>query len=542
MKKLIFLFFLFVCNETFTQSNLAFDTIRLSDSILQSYTNPKEPGLAVAVIENGKVIYQNSKGMADLSNNIRITDSSTFNIASVSKQFTALLALIAEEEGKLSLQDSISRYLPELENLPYEITIEQLTNHTHGLPNYSDLIDMIGYNIGDPLSNNFAVETMLNVETVNFKPGTQYQYGNSGYILLAEILKRVYKKDFSILINEKIFEPLNMTQSNVIDNPNTIIENKAISYTTESGNYIEYSNRQMESGSSNIYTSLNDMIKWTINFQNPKVGSSIQMNKLWVQTVSFSKDSDLGYGMGLISETYKGLETVFHGGGTAGYRAYILHVPKHNLSIVTLGNQNGFDGLLIVQDLLRNYLGEYFTEPELYNVSYSPEELKEFEGTYEIHPGQYWTIRSDDENLYFGGNTEPLPLVGQRKFEFIYLPTAYLTFDSNYMYFRIADFNYPCKKVRLNQPVLDLKELQKYIGVYKNESFNVFYELSIIENKLVATQTSNGQIVLSPLSRMTFFADAPLGVLNFQTNQEGEVNGFILDGQNFKNIEFKKVN
>lgn len=541
MNKIILLVVLLAFNETFAQTNLVSDNVAVSDSILESYTNPQEPGMAIAVIRNGKVIYKNTKGIADLSNNLIITDSSTFNIASVSKQFTALLTLIAEEEGKLSLQDNISQYLPELENLPYKITIEQLTNHTHGLPNYSDLIQMIGFSLEDPVSNDQAVKTMLSIESVNFEPGTQYQYGNSGFILLAEILKRVYEKPFSLLLKEKIFEPLNMSRTSVIDNPNTIIHNKAKSYTKKGDTYIEYNNRQMECGSSNIHTTLNDMIKWAINFQNPKVGTQSQMNQLMTKTISFSKDSDLGYGLGLISETYKGLRTVFHGGGTAGYRAYILHVPKHNFSIITLGNQESFDGLLIVQDLLTIYLEDFIVEPEHVNLSYTSEEMKEFEGTYKLHPGQYWTINADEKNLYFGGDSKPLPLIGNRKFEFIYLPTSYFTFHSNSMYWRIADFNYHCEKIRLNRPVLDEKELGKYVGVYKNESFNVFYELSIFENNLVATHLTNGRITLSPLSKNSFSAGSPLGELNFQLNQEGEVNGFVLDGQNYNNIKFIKL-
>ncbi len=541
MNKIILLTLLLAFNYSFAQTILGSKNVAVSDSILESYTNSQEPGIAIAVIQNGKVIYKKSKGIADLSNNLSITDSSAFNIASVSKQFTALLTLIAEEEGKISLQDNIAKYLPELKHLPYKITIKQLANHSHGLPNYSDLIEMIGFGLEYPISNDQAVQTMLSIESVNFKAGTQYQYGNSGFMLLAEILKRVYKKPFPMLLKEKIFEPLNMTQTAVIDNPNTIIKNKTKSYTKNGDTYIEYTNRQMECGSSNIHTTLTDMIKWAINFQNPKVGTQNQMNRLITKTISVSKDSDLAYGLGLLTETYKGLETVFHGGGTAGYRAYILHVPKHNFSIVTLGNQESFDGLLIVQDLLEVYLKNSIVEPKFIKTSYTSEEIKEFEGTYKLHPGQYWTITTDEKNLYFNGDSKPLPLIGDSKFEFIYCPTSYCTFHPNSMYWRVADFNYCCEKINLNPPILDEKELRKYIGVFKNEAFNVFYELIIFENNLVATHLTNGQITLNPLSENTFFGGNPLGELNFQLNQEGEVNGFVLDGQNYNNIKFIKL-
>ncbi len=254
------------------------------------------------------------------------------------------------------------------------------------------------------------------------------------------------------------------------------------------------------------------------------------MNQLMTKTISFSKDSDLGYGMGLLSESYKGLRTVFHGGGTGGYRAYIMHVPKYNLSIVTLGNQEDFDGLLIVQDLFKIYLEDFIVEPEPVNIFNTEKEMKEFEGTYKLFPGQYWTIKIDKKNLYFGGDKTPLPLIGDKKFKFIYFPTSYFTFHSNSLFWRIADFNYHCEIVGLNRPVLNEIELWKYVGIYNDESLNVFYEISIFEDNLEATHLTNGQIMLSPLSAIRFSAGSPLGELNFHHNLEGKVNGFVLDG------------
>ncbi|WP_190808665.1 serine hydrolase [Flagellimonas sp. S3867] len=541
MNKIILLLVLLAFTKTFAQTISVSENVVKTDSILESYCNSQEPGMSIGIVHNGKIIYQNSIGVANLSNKYAATDSTAFNIASVSKQFTALLALKAEEEGKLSLQDDITLYLPELESLPHKITIEQLANHTHGLPNYSDLIEMIGFGLTTPISNEQAVKTMLSTEQVNFEAGTQYQYGNSGFMLLAEILKRIYQKPFPLVIKEKIFEPLNMTQTSVIDNPNTIVSNKAIAYAKNESTYIEHPNRQMECGSSNIHTTLTDLIKWVINFQNPKVGTQNQINRLITKTVSLSKKSDLSYGLGLFTETYNGLKTVFHGGGTGGYRAYILHVPVHNFSIVTLGNQESFDGLLIVQDLLELYLKDYLVEPLHTKKSYTEEELRNFEGVYKVHPGQYWTIESDGKNLYCNGDSKPLPLIGDEKFKWFYRPTSYLTFYPNSMDWRIADFNYHCEKVNLNPPILSKKELEKYVGVYKNEEFNTFYELLIIENNLLARHLTNGDIALYPLSENSFYAAYPLGELDFQINLKGNINGFVLSGQNIDNIKFIKL-
>ena len=478
MKKIIFLLLLGSFYLAVAQPTTVSNKVATIDSILASYCNANEPGMAIGIVQNGKVIYKNAIGKADLSNSISITDSTVFNIASVSKHFTALVALMAEEEGKISLEDDITTYLPELENLPYRITLKQLANHTHGLPNYSDLIEMMGFSLATPLINYVAVQMLLSIKEVNFKPGTKFQYGNTGYILLAEILSRVYKKSFPNLIKEKVFDPLHMTQTRVISNPDAIVPNKALAYKKSGSYYTEYPNRQMECGSSNIHTSINDLLKWAVNFQNPTIGSQKQINRLKQKTKALSKNSDLAYGLGLYTETYKGLKTVFHGGGTAGYRAYILHVPDHNFSIITLGNQSDFGGLLIVQDLIELFFKDKLKASVPVKTAYTAKELKAFEGWYRFQPGQYWRFRADDKNLYFGGNVKPLPLIGDNTFKFS-IPTSRLTFYDNKMEVRIADFVYHSEKMTFDPPVLTKKDLEKFMREMPWKAFPAFFFVQI---------------------------------------------------------------
>ncbi|SMG35685.1 CubicO group peptidase, beta-lactamase class C family [Marivirga sericea] len=542
MKKIILFWALLMSvNTVFAQTSLPAIKPSILDSIALSYCNPGEPGMAIGIVINGETVFKNSKGIADLTNNLQITDSSTFNIASVSKQFTAFLTLIAEKEGKFNLSDDIRQYLPELKTLPHKITIQQLANHSHGLPNYSDLIEMIGFGLSSPLSNIQVVETLLNVKQVSFKPGTKYQYGNSGFILLAEILKRVYDKPFTVLMKEKVFDALKMTHTAIIDDPNTIVKNKANAYKKKGDSFTKFPSRQMESGSSNVYTTLNDMLKWAVYFQNPPEDDENRIRQLSQSTISITKTGDLHYGLGLYTETYKGLKLIFHGGGTAGYRAYILHVPEHNFSIFTLGNKEGFDALHVIYDILDLYFDQHFEEPIREKISPTKKELEAYAGTYRFQPGQYWGFNVENERLYFNGIDKPLSWVANSKFDF-FLPLSNITFHPNSMEFRIGDMNYQCEKIEVNPPVLSLDELKVYEGIYKNEEFNIFYELLLKEDKLVAKHLTNGEIILNPLSENSFYAEYPLGELNFKLSQNGEVKGFTLSGQNYNDITFVKVN
>ena len=176
-----------------------------ADSLWSIYKQMDAPGMAVAVIKEGKVFYKRTYGLANLESKTPITDSTAFNIASVSKQFTAFIALLAEQEGKLSLYDDIRVYQPELSHLPYKITIRQLANHTHGLPNFSEIKKLQGFGDEFKVTNTEAVHTLLQIKNVNFPPGEQYQYNNTGFTLLAEILLRVYKKKFSQIAKEYVF-------------------------------------------------------------------------------------------------------------------------------------------------------------------------------------------------------------------------------------------------------------------------------------------------------------------------------------------------
>lgn len=311
--------------------------------------------MAVGIIRDGKIIYKKTYGLADLEDKIPVTDSTAFDIASVSKQFTAFIMLLAEREGRLSLEDDIRTYLPELKNLPYKITIRQLANHTHGLPDFTSIKRLQGFGDEFRVTNDQAIKTVLAIKSINFKPGERYAYNNTGFMLLAEILHRVYKKEFRELLKEYIFQPLQMNSSMAVNDPSKIIPNKAESYQESNATFFKSPLGQMENGSSNIFTTLHDLCTWALNYQKPVIGSREIYDKMQ-QNTFLNSGNRVEYGLGLQTGKYKGLNIVFHGGGTAGYRSYILHIPAYRLSVVLAGNKGNFDGLFIAYKLVDLFL------------------------------------------------------------------------------------------------------------------------------------------------------------------------------------------
>lgn len=520
--------------------------IARADSLLKVYRQANAPGMATAVIKDGKVIFKQTFGLADMESRTPITDSTAFNIASVSKQFTAFMALLAQRQGKLSLDDDIRTYLPELGHLPYKITIRQLANHTNGLPNFSEIKKLQGFADEVKVTNVQSIQTLLGIKNLNFVPGTQFQYNNTGFSLLAEILHRVYKKDFSQLLREFITDPLHMGNTMAIGDPDKIIPNKAESYVQRNDAFLKYPIGQMVYGSSNIYTTLDDLCRWAVNFQYPTVGGAELYGEMQQNTI-LNSGKPVEYGLGLQTERYKGLDIVFHGGGTVGYRTYILHVPSQHFSVVILGNKQGFEGLLIAYQLLDFFLGDLQVRASLPKKSvYTPGELKMFEGVYKVNPGNYLQVSAQGTDLYVGtyGNQgrERLEPMGDGKFNILSIPTASLTFHKGLAALRIADFSYTANRVKLAVAKVDDAALRKLVGFYRNEEFNTVYQLLIDNHKLIARHPFNGDIQLHALSRNSFYSTTEyFGQLDFKYDQNKQVIGFSLSGANILGFEFKKI-
>lgn len=484
----IFIFyFVLLCNLYFAQKQDRIHQINTIDSLLNQYYQKNNPGVALAIIEQDKTIYNSQRGISNMEYSIEITDSTAFHIASVSKQFTAYLAVSLEKEGKLSLDDDdIRKYLPELKDLPYKIKLRQLANHTHGLPNLYELAQLRGIEPGDTITHKEIVQMLLHIKQVNFKPGEKYEYNNTGFVLLAEIIERICGKPFQEILKDKIFIPLQMTNTLAVNTPSLLIKNKAYSYRLKNGKYENYVFNMMANGSSGISTTINDLSKWAINMQYPSAKTKEILDEMLQPTILNSGET-IRYGLGLEYKTYKGLELVFHGGGDAGYCSYILNVPKYNFSVVILGNNNDFKPFQLVYEIVDLFLKEHEKEASLpKNTNYTTQELKLFEGTYEMFPGSFFTIIAEKNSLYyqtFGTeNKMLLPVIGDGVFANPNLPISYFSFDQNTCRFHIADFTYSSKKVKINPPKLNEINLTEFVGIYKNEEFNTEYELVIKNN------------------------------------------------------------
>jgi CubicO group peptidase (beta-lactamase class C family) len=323
------------------QSQQQMDSVtRAVDRVFDSFRSTDSPGCAVAVSRNGAVVLERAYGMANLETATPIQPSSIFHVASVSKQFTAAAILLLERDGKLSLDDDIRRHLPEMPDYGVPITIRHLLTHTSGLRDQWELLSIARGRFEENRITEADVMDIVPRQTaLNFRPGAEYVYSNTGYTLAGVIVRRVSGKSLREFAHERMFAPLGMTSTHFHDDYTMLVRSRTSAYAPRGGaerwrvsipNYDTY-------GATSLFTTVGDLLTWEANFDRPTVGDSAMVARMEVRTPLTSGDTS-NYGLGVISSRYRGARVVDHTGGDAGYRSYLGRLPDHALAIAIACN------------------------------------------------------------------------------------------------------------------------------------------------------------------------------------------------------------
>ena len=338
------------------------------DELFAEWDGEISPGAAVGIFMDGRIIYSKGYGVANLDYDIPITPQSVLRIGSISKQFIAMCIAILTEQGKLSFDDDIRTYLPEMPDYGNQITIRHLLHHTSGIREYLALVNLIGKPEGSVFgyTTQELVELLSRQQKLNFEPGSQFSYTNSGYFLLAEIVTRVSGMKASAFAQENIFEPLGMTQTRFYDNPNAIIRNQAFGYSPKrDGGYRLDILRSDVIGDLGVITTVEDFLHWDNNFYENKLGAGTSdLITMMFTRGRTNSGEELSYALGLEFDSYRGLKTMSHGGSAVGYVAEFLQFPEQKFSIVILSNLSSFSPGRIARQVADLYLADQFSEPQ----------------------------------------------------------------------------------------------------------------------------------------------------------------------------------
>ncbi len=328
------------------------------DKLFAQWDKPDSPGCALGIVKDGRLIYKRGYGMANLDYNIPISSKSVFEIQSMAKQFTAMSILLLAKQGKISLDDEIQKYLPEVPRYQSPITIRHLIHHTSGIRNHWDLHELAGMRGEDVhLTDDDFLGLIARQKELNFKTGEEYVYSNSGYFLLSLIVKRVSGKSLRQFADENIFKPLGMNNTHFHDDRNLVVRNRVTGYLPRSSGGFSLALTNLESvGDGGLFTSVEDLFLWDQNFYNNKLGGGADLISEYLSTGTLNNGEKVNYAFGVAFGAYKGLKNVGHGGGGGGFRTAMNRFSEQNFSIICLCNA----GDNVNQNRLANQVADIF--------------------------------------------------------------------------------------------------------------------------------------------------------------------------------------
>ena len=366
------------------------------DEVFGDLAKAGSPGCALGVYRDGKIIYAKGYGLANIEENVSITPQSVFDIGSTSKQFTAASILLLEKQGKLSVNDDVRKYLTELPDYGQKITILELLNHTSGLRDYLTLMELAGIHIDSVTTDEDALALINRQKALNFAPGSDYLYSNTGFFLLSLIVKRVSGKSLRDFAAENIFTPLEMAHTQYRDDHASLIADRALAYDekeTKDGYKLDVSYFE-QTGDGAVHTSVEDLLQWDENFYSPRVGGQDFLKELQ-EHGKLNSGKALDYAKGLVVKDYRGLHTVSHGGAWGGYRAELLRFPEQHFSVACLCNVGNANPTKRAHEVADVYLGSLMKprEPK------KPEEAEKKEKSeitltaqqLQSYAGDYWS-------------------------------------------------------------------------------------------------------------------------------------------------------
>lgn len=366
-------------------SQAVFDVEDQIDQLFQGY-NTHTPGVAVAIVKDGQTIFKKGYGIANLEYDIPIGDQTVFHVASVSKQFTAFAIYLLRDEGKLSLEDDIRKYIPEIPDYGNPIKVKHLLAHTSGLRDQWALLTLAGWRMDDVITTEQILNLVTKQEGLNFPSGTAFGYSNTGYTLLALIVERISGQSFAEFTKENIFQPLGMDHTLFYDDYRKIVNDRAYSYEKHDGGYWKKKLNYATVGATSLFTTVEDMAKWTANFTHPVIGSAELISEYNSISTLHNGDPVIWSAMpndttyhakGQLHYIYKGQKVISHGGHDAGFRAAHARFSEHKLSIITLSNDEHYNIFANLMAIAEVFLGDDFIESDA--ISSTPQKPKVME-------------------------------------------------------------------------------------------------------------------------------------------------------------------
>ena len=450
--------------------------------------------------------------MADLEHGIANTTSTVFEIGSVSKQFTAAAVLLLAERRRLSLDNDIRKYFPELSELKWHITIRQLLDHTSGLRDWGEIEEIAGWPRGTrEYRHSDVLDIVRRQRALNYAPGEAWSYTNTGYNLAAMLIERISGTSLREFSRKEFFAPLGMNSTEWRDDFRRVVKDRAVAYHKQGAEWRQMMPFEDVYGNGGLLSTVGDLLKWNRNLATRKLHPPIF--KLMAEPSTLNNGAPLGYGLGLFLERYAGLPEIAHPGSTAGYVAWLGRIPSKNLSVAVTCNAASADVLMI-----GHQLAHLFSELP---APGKPVVSKDIQAGLYLNPRDHSTtkIKRSGNNITLDGWPNKLNARA----------------EGNQVIFENPVFgNDVWERVESWKP----EGLTAFTGVYTSDEAQTQLRIVVEDGKLVLHNSPHGSFPLQPTCRDDFAGD--LGNIHFIRDGSGKIAGLRLSGQRVWDLRFAR--
>ena len=525
------------------------------DNLFSYWNSPNSPGCAIGIVRNDSLIYTKGYGMANLEYGIPISPETIFHMASVSKQFTAYSIVLLAQQGKLQLDDDIHKYLTWFPDLKQKITIRHLLNHTSGIRDQWQLLAIAGTRIDDVITQEQIIKVLGKQQALNFKPGEQYSYSNSGFTMLAEIVKSVTGQSLRKFTDSAIFKPLGMNNTHFHDDYTEIVKNRAYSYQREdqsafTNSILSYSN----AGATSLFTNIKDLSKWVMNFYKPVAGNAAAIEQL-VQKGKLNNGTELSYALGISSDKHRGWKQYSHSGGDAGYRTYLAVFPDLKMGFIifsNLGDVNVNEKEYQMIDLFVNETGAK-NDSKVTDIDSSraviknEPQLKKIAGNYISDEGEQFDFVIRDGKLYWDryGRSDLLYTGPKDSFTVAKSPEVKFVFPQTNMKMTQVEEYWPNNKrvlVKYTRDSLSGNQLQEYAGTYYSPELDCNYSIGVKGREMVMTNRKYDDSNIKLTGTDHLFTDYWwMRHLKILRNDRNKITGFEVNDGRIMHLHFDKI-
>lgn len=523
------------------------------DRLLAAWNHADTPGAVIAVLRDGKPVLLRGYGMANLEYGVPNTPATVFHVASLSKQFTACAIHLLALDGKLSLDDEVRKYVPELQLPGAPITIRHLLNHTSGLRDQWSLLTLAGMRLDDVVTEGDILGLLWQQRALNFPPGDEELYSNSGYTLLGLIVKRVSGQSLDSFAQQRIFKPLGMTSTHFHDNYGGLVKGRAYSYARarEGWRYIALSYSNV--GATSLMTTAEDWVRWNANFDEPGVGGAALIAAM-LRVGRLNNGRETTYASGLVVQPYRGLPSVEHSGADAGFRSHSLRLPQQRFAVLLLGNAADLNAGDLAHRVADIYLQAMDGTPGLEAARAAPVEvevsartLAPYLGDFEMDPGFVLSFTAEGNRLMVQATGQPkVPMFASADDRFFMkVVSASVHFDapagdgmSPTARWQQGGREVPLRRIVREMPTA--AALRACEGEYYSEELRTLYRLALRNGKLML-RYPRGELELRPVSGDDFSASFPIGTVHLRRGAVGTCEGLAVTTGRVRNLEFRRV-